>query len=709
MTALDRAGGLARLAWIAALLVAAPVASAPRAPAPAPAVEGGEYLLFSPQGLSQGSLRVSAEGADYAIEWSSKFNGRGTETRERLTLGAAGAPVEWEIDEVNDFTGASKERLWTGEGKLHWRRAGADAASSDDPRAFYVPERGSAWAIGLYAARLRALPSHRAPALPDGELRLELLDGQDFAGESLQRYRLHGYREDPVEILLDAEGRVVAVGDGTLVAAGREALGTHLREQAMARARQKDMDRHAALTHVFDGPVRIHGVRIFDPETGTLSAPASVRFQAGRIASIDPADAPSVEGEVRIDGEGGTLVPGLHDTHYHASLARSIGGLMSLAAGVTTARDMGSQNDDFAAYREDVRSGRLAGPRLVPGGMIEGVSDTSLRDTGVIVESRDEAVTQVRRYAEQGYRWIKVYNSVDAGWVPAIAEQAHALGLRVMGHIPAFSTADAMVEAGYDEVVHANQLMLGWVIRPGEDTRTPLRLLAMSRFADLDLDSPQVRRTVELIKSRGVAVEPTLAIMERLLLARKDAADPRVRWWFEHFPEDARLDMVTVMPDIAILPVSSEADDAAYRAAARKMVELVRLLDREGVPLNLGSDDNNGFVLLRELELFVDAGFTPARALARATLGAARYLGTDDRTGRIAVGRSADFFLVPGDPTADIKALHRNRMTVAGGRVYFPEEIYRAVGIRPFEKAPTVEVPVNAGRQSTVDEVQEES
>lgn len=144
------------------------------------------------------------------------------------------------------------------------------------------------------------------------------------------------------------------------------------------------------------------------------------------------------------------------------------------------------------------------------------------------------------------------------------------------------------------------------------------------------------------------------------------------------------------MPGFTIMPIKSADDAATYNAAAAKMIELVRMMNARGIFVVAGSDDNNGFVLQRELELFVDAGTTPSQALSRATYEAARYLGQGSEWGTIERGKSADFFLVPGDPTADIKAIHANRVTVSQGRVYFPSEIYKALGIAPFTTPPTV-------------------
>src|SRR5690606_31567428 len=98
-------------------------------------------------------------------------------------------------------------------------------------------------------------------------------------------------------------------------------------------------------------------------------------------------------------GEGGTLVPGLHDMHAHNSLDS---GLWYLAAGVTSTRDMGNDNDFLMRLIPRIENGELAGPRIVRNGFLEGRSPYSARN-GFVAESLDEALESVRWYANNGY------------------------------------------------------------------------------------------------------------------------------------------------------------------------------------------------------------------------------------------------------------------------------------------------------------------
>jgi imidazolonepropionase-like amidohydrolase len=660
------------------------------------AADGERYVILDRGGGDAGYIQVSSRGSAFIIDWQTLNNGRGAHSRERLELDKDGLPRSWKTETRSDFgsseagTGSGAQSFREDKGHAEWVTGGRAERRTLDGSNIFVMPGASQWALGVYARALLKRPDLSLDALPSGKLRLEKLREETLDGTPVTVYLLHGPDADHSEtVRLDASGALFAVGEGNIVRDGRQRVAAVLRQAQLQREEEAHVALQKKLLHTFETHVRV-----FDPASGQLGVQSSVLFFHDHITGIEPLDRPDEPDETVIDGEGGTLIPGLHDTHYHASLAGPEGAWLSLAAGVTTARDMGSNNAFLQGYLADIASGRLPGPRILPSGLIEAESPFALRSTGFLVDNREAALQAVRWYAERGYLQIKIYNSVHPDWVPALASEAHALGLRVAGHIPAFTTPDAMIDAGYDEITHANQLMLGWVLEPGEDTRTPLRLTAMSRFAALDLNSTQVQRTLAHLKAKGTAVEPTLAIMRRLLLNRTGEVEPEDRWWFSHLPQHfAPGHFETVLPGFTIMPIKTPADDAAYREAAAKMIELVNRLREQGTLFYAGSDDNNGFVLQRELELFTTAGLTAAQALTRATLESARYLGHEQEWGSIVRGKSADFFLVPGDPTADIKAIHSVRMTVAQGRVYFPSEIYRALGIQPFIAPPRASPP----------------
>jgi imidazolonepropionase-like amidohydrolase len=242
-----------------------------------------------------------------------------------------------------------------------------------------------------------------------------------------------------------------------------------------------------------------------------------------------------------------------------------------------------------------------------------------------------------------------------------------------------------VIAAGYDELTHINQFMLGWVLEPGEDTRTLLRLTAMRRFPTVDLASPVPRRTIDAMAQRKLAIDPTLAIHEELTLNRNGVMPPGAVDYLEHMPVGYQRSAKAARTD-----TSAAGDDEAYRRAFEAIIATVKELRARGVTLIPGTDLGGSFTYHRELELYQRVGMSPADILAWATLEMARYLGQDQRLGSIEKGKLADFFLVPGDPTRDFKAIKTIRMVVKDGVVYFPSEIYPEFGITPFADAPAV-------------------
>jgi hypothetical protein len=321
---------------------------------------------------------------------------------------------------------------------------------------------------------------------------------------------------------------------------------------------------------------------------------------------------------------------------------------------------------------------------VIRAGMIEGNSATN-NQNGIVVDSEAAAVEAVRWYAARDYDDIKVYSSINPAWVPEMVREARVHGMGVLGHVPAFTTADAMIDAGYDEVTHVNQLMLSWVLKPEEDTRTLLRLTALRRLPQLDLKSAPVQATLQRLIDRKVALDPTFVIHEDLTLNRTGVMPPGTADYFEHMPIGWRRGKMQALTD-----ASAPEDDVAYKEAFEQITRLLAEAHRRGIMIVPGTDTGGAFTLHRELELYQRIGMTPAEILARATLETARHTGRDQTLGSIEKGKAADFFLVPGDPTRELKAIKTIRMVVKDGIVYFPTEVYPKLGIKPFTTAPTI-------------------
>lgn len=640
-------------------------------------------------GNSVGYLSAEIDGDKIAIDYDYKNNGRGPTIQERITLGPDALPTKWEVSGRASFGGRVNEHFSMKRGTASWIDSTGRTSRTIQEPSLYIGQSASPWALGIYARALLNDSDQKMPGLPGGILRLEKGETIGVTGDGghleVTAYALFGIALNPSYFLLDKEGRFFAsMGRSVIVRKGYEGEDSRLRALAlkMSTARYAEIQRTTA--HKYNVPIRIRNVRLFDPKTQTLTERKSVLIFRESIAAIESIDSPSTPGEVTIDGAGGTLVPGMMEMHGHVSEDSAI---LNLAAGVTTVRDMGNNNADLLAMIDRIESGQSAGSRIVPSGLIEGRSPFSF-NAGVIADSEQQAVDAVRWYAARGYWQIKIYNSINPDWVPAMVAEAHHLGLRVSGHVPAFSTADAMLATGYDEITHINQLMLGWILQPGEDTRNILRLTALRRLPELDLNSAKVQRTIRAMVDRKIAIDPTLVIHEASTLSRDGEMPPGMADYLDHMPIDEQRNAKKAWVDLSV-----PGDDVAYRGAFEKIVETLKILNDLGVLIVPGTDMGGGFSYHRELELYQKFGMTPAQILKRATWDMATYMGQGHRLGSIEKGKLADVFLVQGDPTQDLKTIKAISMVVKGGTVYFPSEIYGHFGITPFAGPPTVTVP----------------
>jgi imidazolonepropionase-like amidohydrolase len=121
------------------------------------------------------------------------------------------------------------------------------------------------------------------------------------------------------------------------------------------------------------------------------------------------------------------------------------------------------------------------------------------------------------------------------------------------------------------------------------------------------------------------------------------------------------------------------------------MVEFTGRMYKAGIPLVAGTDALAGFTLQHELELYVQAGLTPAQALQVATYNGAKYSRVLDDRGVVMQGKRADIILVDGDPTANISDIRKVALVVKGDRAYYPNEIDEALGIKPFTQPVVVQ------------------
>lgn len=639
-------------------------------------------------GTKVGEAVVTKTGNQVNIDYGFENNGRGASSQEQLTLSELGFPVAWNIKGKTTFGNNVDEVFSIDNGDAKWRSAAGEGNASHANNKMYIAQNGSPYSVFLYVNAFLKSGQASIPALPAGNIRVNDVAEYEFKTQSEESsarvVALNGIAMDPTYLALNSNNELMAILSPrfTLIREGYENADSGLREVATKLNADRFKKIAQRVTHNFDKPIRINNVRVFDPETLSLTDLKSVVVKNDRVHSVEAPVSSANAMEVTIDGAGGTLVPGLFEMHGHMS---DNDALLNVLAGVTSVRDTGNEIDVIEKLVQNIESGVLVGPRITRSGFIEGVSEFS-NATGEMAKTEEEAVDLVRQYAQmEGYKQIKIYSSVNGEWVKAMAEEAHKHGLRVMGHVPAFSTVNEMIEAGYDEVTHINQVMLSWVLDRSEDTRTLFRITGMKRFADLDLTDEKVQETLNLMADRNIALDPTTVIHEFGLTARNGETRAGMRDYIENMPIS-----VQRSAKVALLNVADEKEDVAYKAAFEKILETLTLMHKKGIFIVPGTDLGGAFELHREVELFTHIGMSPAEAVKRASYDMAHYLGYGEDLGSIEAGKLADFFLVSGDPTKDVKAIKTPSMVSFGGRIFFPSEVYPEFGVQPFTTKPEV-------------------
>jgi len=645
-----------------------------------------ERYLVIVNGERIGYLHATRNGDRVDTDFLIDDNGRGPKIKETWRLGPDGLPRQLTLTGKTTMGGPTKETFrWQGN-RAEWQSLNDRGNTEVTTPGAYLPIDGSPYFIALYLPALLKAEDRTLPAWPEGSLRAERVRDVALAGTQGKStvWAVWGLDLFPVFVLTGPNGRWSGAFNSYYVlvpeaweksAKQLTQLGIDIESELLASMTRR-------LTHRWDRPIQLRNVRVLDPASGTLSQPTSVVTYQGRITAIAP-DFEPPDSVIRIDGEGGTLVPGLFDLHSHYGTWE---GPLNLAAGVTTVRDMGNDNEVLDAVVQGLDRGTIMGPRVLRSGFIEGRTPFSAHG-GFVVASLPEALEKVRWYAERGYWQIKIYNSMNPDWVAPLAAEAHRLGMRVAGHVPAFSSSPRVVRDGYDEVTHINQLILSFLIDTDkEDTRTPFRFTALGlRAAKLGLDDPRLQQLITDMKQRGVAHDPTLATFEDLLLARSGRVTPVDAPWLDHMPGPIQRGR-----KVAILDVKP-AEDATYRASAQKLRDVVKLLYDRGITIVPGTDDVPGVMLHSELEEWQRAGIPAKDVLRLATIGSAEHLGLERELGTIARGKRADLLLVPGDPTQDVSLLRKVRLVMKDGAIYYPDELHTAIGVKPFSERPKMQ------------------
>ena len=621
------------------------------------------YYVGHAIGRERYELRASDGGYVLRADFDYRDRGRRTHVVSELRTGRAFEPERLEITRLTDTSTTVETRV-----EVHGRRASVVARG--ESTTVELPSR--AFAImgttptSQHLALLRYwLANGRPPRLavvpggPTNEVTIERRgrDTLDLDGRRvmLDRYAVDGVVWGRESVWLDSAGRLAAyttAGGGglTLEAVRQELAPLYPRLLAIAtRDRLAELERLSrSVRPVARGSIALVGATLVDGSGRPPVADAAIVVADGRIVAAGPRASIAIPASARrIDVRGKTIVPGLWDTHTHVMQVEWAP--VYLAAGATTVRDMGNEIDFVVPLREAIRSGRVIGPRLVLAGLVDGPGPDAFG--AVTAATPDEGRAVVRRYHELGFEQVKLYTLLAPAVVAAIADEAHRLGMKVTGHVPAALTLLAAVDSGMDHIAHL-----------------PIRG---------EPQSDSVRRLVEGLAARGTAIDPTASWGE---LLGHSTAEPVARF----------------QPGIAHLPPvlaqrigamgARGVDTATAHARLARTLGVLRLLHEAGVPLLVGTDEGvPGFSVYREIELYVAAGMTPMDALRAATAVPARAMGMEAEVGTIEPGKRADLVVLDRNPLDAIENIRTVLLVMNGGTLYRSAELWRAAGFRGFE------------------------
>jgi imidazolonepropionase-like amidohydrolase len=626
---------------------------------------------------------IGADGARMARE-SMNLRGQVWEIDYSGMSGSDGMPAQMAIRGVTP-QGDAGETFGIAAGTAKWRSPIDAGSAVYSARKFYVAQGGPMDATAWFLERLLATPDKTMELLPGGKAHaakltsLEVGDGVADK-QTINLWSITGISNSPIAIWADANDKFFALtfGLGWLpeAYAGEQ---QRLQSAQNAALAVQTADLAKKLPKIPAGPVAFVHVRMFDADRVRFVADRTVVIDKGLIVAVGPSAQVVVPaGAQLIDGRGMTLVPGMWDCHMH--VADDFTGPQELSLGVTSVRDPGNSDVLTIDRRARAAAGQLLFPHVYPSSLIDGKGPYTAQVANVAT-SQAEAIALVDKAKANGFTGVKFYGTFNPAWLPASIAEAHKLGLHVHGHIPAGIRPLDAINDGYDEVTHIN-----WIIMQA----MPDSVIAVSngimRFEgpgrygkDVDLDGTAMKTIVATMASKHIYSDPTMVAFESVYVPENGDLSPAYAPFIGTLPPTTERGFRS-----GGFAVPKDLTRADYRASWAKMLSLLTRMHEAGIPIVAGTD-GSGIEIIRELEIYTDAGFTPAEALAAATIVPARLVGMDAHTGSIKVGKAADLALIEGDPSRHIGDLRQTRIVMLDGKLLDADALRSAAG---FEGRP---------------------
>jgi imidazolonepropionase-like amidohydrolase len=447
-----------------------------------------------------------------------------------------------------------------------------------------------------------------------------------------------------------------------------------------ASAAQKLSPEIQSLVKVDAPRVALTHVRVIDGTGAAATEDQTIVLSGGKIEAVTSAASAKIPSDAKtLDLMGYSVMPGIVGMHEHmfypigptsfGEMAYSFPRLY-LATGVTTARTTGSiEPYTDLEIKRYIDSGKMPGPKIHPTGPYlegEGTFAPQLYE----LSGPEEATRLVNYWLDAGIDNFKAYNFITPAELRAAIVTAHKRGAKVTGHLCSIGFRQAAA-LGIDDLEHGllvDTEFFPWKI-PDQCDSNPKETEFISK---LDLQSAPAREMIADLVQHHVAVTSTLAVFEMFVPGRPtiqqrvlDALSPDAR--------NAFLANKVRSSDTGSLSKRYSAEGSPWAAALKKEMEFERAFVKAGGLLLAGVDPTGmggvlaGFGDQREIELLVEAGFTPIEAIHIATANGAKFLGDEAKVGTIAPGKQADLVVIKGDPSQKIEDIENVEIVFKDG------------------------------------------
>lgn len=672
----------------AAALALVAVAIAPSTPAQTPPANPAANLAQPPANAEAWVIRSTAGPHGHSWRWTTPdgvhwsresilLRGFVTEVDEQQRFAADGALQSLTVRGITP-SGDAGETFNMASGRYTYRSP-VDHGDGAFSGGYYSSVGGTLDGNIAFVDALMHAPNHAMQLLPSGQAQLvelatkQVSNGRDT--KNLTAYAIVGVGLAPFPVWYDGDRFFAYAGVLSYVPEGWESVLAELSATQDAALATRGQALVGQIGPRIATPVVFQDVRLYDAIGRRFRAHQSVVVVNGRITAVGAASSIRAPVGARvIGGAGKTLVPGLWDSHQHYGGDES--GPLLLAQGITSVRDPGNQPVESTARRHRIENGQLLGPRIVPSLLIDGAGENAAQ-VAVAVHNQQEAVAAVDRAHAEGYFAIKLYGSLDPAWVAPMAAEAHRLGLHVHGHVPHGMRPLDAVRAGYDELTHINFVMMQAMPQDVVDHSNGIaRHIGMAQYApDVNIHSREFSAYLDELQRRHIAVDPTLVTFELEYVPESGDISPAYAPFIGTMPPTVERGFRS-----GGLPPTPQVSRERMRHAQAALQALVGELYRRHMTIVAGTD-GSGLELVRELELYVAAGMSPADALATATITPSRLFGVGNVAGSITVGKNAELFLVDGDPSANIGDLRLVELVMRDGRLMQADELRHAIGI----------------------------